>query len=282
MSVKTVLARYAERCINFLADACEELASRRFYRFPLGRRPWADPSVYLGLWEKAKSEAYPVVDEYERETGYAIDPDWFHRLALLTQVVVKDLDICYQHGRLLYATLSQYCAHHRGTMVSVLETGTARGFSALCMAKALEDAGCCGRIVTFDVLPHTARMFWNCVADAEGPCTREELLTQYRPLIEKYIVFHQGDTKRELKKIEIPRVNFAFLDGEHTYEYVMHEFRYVRTRQMRGDMIFFDDYTPDLFPGVVRAVNEICGSHGYEKRIIRLTVQRGYAIAVRR
>ena len=49
--------------------------------------------------------------------------------------------------------------------INIIETGTVRGFSALCMAKALSDAKFEGSIFTIDVLPHDKKMFWNCAAD---------------------------------------------------------------------------------------------------------------------
>jgi predicted O-methyltransferase YrrM len=211
--------------------------------------------------------------------GYAIEPRWFHELALRTQVVIKSSDICYQHGRLLYAALAQYVSRNSDPSLTILETGTARGFSALCMARALRDMGRPGKIITFDVLPHDTPMYWNCIADQDGPQSRAQLLADYAPLIEEYVLFHRGDTRIELDKIALPRVHLAFLDGMHTYDYVMREFAFVRKRQAAGDIVFFDDYTPEFYPGIVEAVDTICRNHGYSKRVISLSQQRGYVIA---
>jgi hypothetical protein len=59
----------------------------------------------------------------------------------------------------------------------------------------------------------------------------------------------------------------------------MYEYGLIKDRQKAGDIIFFDDYTPQFFPGVVRAVDEICDRYGYEKRMIAVSEQRGYVIA---
>jgi hypothetical protein len=61
----------------------------------------------------------------------------------------------------------------------------------------------------------------------------------------------------------------------------MPEFFYLKDKQKKGDIIFFDDYTPDLFPGVVKAVDEICEKYNYSKRIITISQQRRYVIAVK-
>ncbi len=282
MKIKKLVDTGIERLSTRLLTPIDKLAYRRFYRFPFGDKPLADAATYRKIWQQAKQVPYPDIDQYEHETGFAIDREWFHDLALLTQVVIKQSDICYQHGRLLYSALSQYTAQHHDQAINILETGTARGFSALCMAKALHDRRQFGKIITFDVLPHNNKMYWNCIADDQGPQTRAGLLNGYQSLIDEYVVFHQGDTKIELQKIEIPHIHFAFLDGQHTYDYAMYEFDYVTKRQNPGDIIFFDDYTPQKFPEIVKAVNEICDGYGYTKQVLQISAQRGYAITQKR
>jgi len=281
MKISKLVNTGIERLAARLKNPIDHLAYRSLYRFPFGDQPRAGADTYRKIWQQAKQIEYPVIDEYEQKTGFSIDLDWLHELALLTQVVIKQSDICYQHGRLLYATLSQYILKHPASTINILETGTARGFSALCMAKALGDSQQTGKILTFDVLPHHTKMYWNCIADQHGAQTRAELLHDYQSLIDEFIIFHQGDTKIELGKIEIPRIHFAFLDGQHTYDYAMYEFGYVSKRQKPGDILFFDDYTPQYFPGIVKAVDDICDRNGYTRNIIQISAQRGYAIAVK-
>ena len=151
----------------------------------------------------------------------------------------------------------------------------------MCMARALSDRAASGKIITFDVLPHDTKMYWNCIADREGPSSREELLLEYKQYIEDYMIFVQGDSRMQLGKISVPRVNFAFLDGAHTYAYVLDEFSFIKDKQERGDIVFFDDYTPRHFPGVVRAVDEICSKYNYTREIITISDQRGYVVAVK-
>ena len=126
-----------------------------------------------------------LIDAYERRAGYAIDPEWLHELALHTQITKKKSELCYQHGRLLYATVRDYVRRQSPTKVTVLETGTARGFSSLCMARALDDAGVAGTVITFDVLPHDVPMYWNCIDDLDGPRSRAELLRPWADLVER-------------------------------------------------------------------------------------------------
>jgi len=277
------MLRKAQRIIqnfpNRLLGPIDRWAYKQFYDYPFGNSPSAKADQYMEIWSKARSQEYPIVDQFENKLGYAIDENWFHDLALLTQVVIKKSNICYQHGRLLYSVLSAYLSQHNTGSLNILETGTARGFSSLCMAKALNDAQKVGKIVTLDVIPHDVKMYWNCIADERGPVSRSELLLNYQSLIEEYILFVQGDSKIQLKKIDIPRIHFSFLDGAHTYKYILNEFSFVRDKQKKGDIVFFDDYTPNFFPGIVKAVDEICEKYNYSKEIITVSEQRGYAIA---
>lgn len=248
------------------------------HRAPFGARAVGSRADYLRLWDQARREEVAAIDEYEQSAGAAIDPEWFHRLALTTQVTIKPSAICYHHGRLLYSTLRTYLREHPDDELTVLETGTARGFGTLCMARALSDAGAHGKIVTFDVLPHDQPIMWNCIRDVEGPHTRSELLADYADLIERYVLFCRGDTRSELPRWTCPRVHFAFLDSVHTYEHLMSECAAIRGRQKPGDVLFFDDYTA-RYPGVMQAADEVCLRDGYRSSVVRSRADRAYLIA---
>ena len=84
-----------------------------------------------------------------------------------------------------------------------------------------------------------------------------------------------------LKKIGVNRINFAFLDAQHNKESVLEEFKFIHDRQISGDIIFFDDVTPDIFPGVCEAVNEIELNYPYRIKKLNFAKSRGYAIATR-
>jgi len=250
-----------------------------FHNYPFGTEPRAEKDTYLSVWEEAKKKEYPIIDGFEEASGFSIEEEWLHELALHTQVVVKESEICYQHGRLLYAKLSEYCDKRNPRSLNILETGTARGFSTLCMAKALEDRRSEGKIVTVDPLPHNIPMFWNCIDDTEGEKSRDQLLSEYSELISKYIWFLEGKSEDILSRLELSRIHFAFLDGGHEYEDVKFEIDHVVPRQKKGDIIFFDDYQESYFPGIVKAVEELEKDGSYRMNTIAVSEQRGYAIA---
>ncbi len=53
----------------------------------------------------------------------------------------------------------------------------------------------------------------------------------------------------------------------------------LREKQQTGDILIFDDYTPELFPDVVQTVDEICEIHEYSKDILTIKKEREYVVA---
>jgi hypothetical protein len=259
-----------------LLDYFESLALERA---PFGSKPRADRETYMRLFEQASAREFPEIDQLEVDLGYSISKDWLDSLALHTQVVVKKSPLNWQHGRLLYAALRLYLSlRERESPVTVFETGTARGFSALVMAKALEDSQSDGQVVTIDTLSHSRNMFWNCIDDVQGKKSRADLLAAW-PQELKRIIFLQGMTPRQLPRIGLERIGFAFLDAQHTFSAVLAEFDWVSARQKKGDVIVFDDVTPRQFDGVVEAIASIQRQGMYEIEYCGVPEERGYAVA---
>ena len=53
---------------------------------------------------------------------------------------------------------------------------------------------------------------------------------------------------------------------------------YIEKNIKTGDVVFFDDYTTLLFPGIVRLVKEIQTMDRYNVTIISSNLHRSYAI----
>lgn len=265
-------------------------AMNYWHSYPFGQYPHADKETYIKLWDETKSQQYKEIDDFENEKKIAIDKNWLDDLALHTQIVIKDSNLCYQHGRVLYTALRDYMTFVKkqwndsqvldnARMVTILETGTARGFSATVMAKALNDEETCGKIITLDLLPHNVKMYWNCIDDNDGIKTRQELLAPWKNLIDPYIIFMENDSRIGISRTAMGRINFAFLDGAHTYDDIIIEFNMVQQQQEQGDVIVFDDYNPGLFPGIVKGVDVGCEKWGYSKVVIKSRDDRAYVIA---
>ncbi len=257
-------------------------AAAYWHNNPFCTVPKASRETYMGLWEKAKNENFSEIDFFEQAMGYAIDAQWMHALALHTQVVIKQSPICYQHGRVLYAALRNYIASVSDSSINIVETGTARGFSATVMAKAMDDAQMQGRIITLDLLPHDRAMYWNCIDDLDGMKTRRQLLSPWAEHVEKRVMFFEGDSRVTMGRFKMGRIHFAFLDGAHTFKDVLAEMEQVVPWQKTGDVIVFDDYSPSIFPGLVDAVNHGCRLYDYSMDVIRSNGDRAYVIARKR
>ena len=253
-----------------------------FPKNPFGAKPQASKNEYLKLFRNTINSKNIKLENIEKNNGFSINSDWVNELSLITQTCIKKSDLNFNHGRLLYSYLSKYISelNNKNLNLTILETGTARGFSSLCMSKAINDRNARGKIITIDCLPHNKKIFWNCISDLEGKKTRGELLMKWKTELSN-IIFIQGWTIDTLNRLGIERVNFAFLDAQHTKDSVLKEFYFIEKRQSKGDIIFFDDVTPYLFDGVCDAIKEIKINHPYEIEILDLDKKRGYAIAKR-
>jgi predicted O-methyltransferase YrrM len=259
------------------------LVSKKFWHnYPFGNAVRASKEEYMSLWEKETTNSYPEIGQLEARLGFELDKNWMDNLALHTQIVIKTSPLCYQHGRILYAALRKYLLDRESEEpLTIFETGTARGFSSIIMARALQDAKTSGKIITFDILPHNIPMFWNCIDDHEKPKSRKELLFPWSELASAYVLFMEGDSRINLSRLSADHIGFAFLDGAHGYNDVLFEFETVARKQRAGDVIVFDDYNEQDFPGLVKAVDYGCHVYGYNKDVIDSGKNRKYVIATR-
>ena len=251
---------------------------------PLTNKPSKTKEFFYDLANKTSKKIYEEIDNFELKHNFKLDKDWLDELALLTQVTYKHSEICYAHGRILYSSLRNRISNlNTFTNFSVFETGTARGFSATCMAKALEDSKVLGKIISIDQLSHNKPIYWNSISDhTHGKISRRELLNKWKNITDKYIIFLTGDSRVLTNSLNFPRVHFAFLDGFHTYDDVHIEFNVIKDCQFEGDIVVFDDYTVELYSGVVKAVNEICEKYSYSKEIVNINEKRSLLIATKK
>ena len=241
--------------------------------------PLLNVNEYLALFNEIKDEVSKEIDFIEKDYGYKIEKKWIDELALHTQIVKKKSKLNYHHGRLLYSVLRKYMENNPKIKIfNIIETGTARGFSSLCMSKALEDSEKVGRIFTIDIIPHNKKLYWNCIDDCEGKKTRNELLEKWRYYLDN-IVFITGRSQEILDSFYLKRINFAFLDAQHNYENIKNEFNFVSDKQLKGDVIIFDDVNVKEFPEIDRFINELKIKKIYDCKIINSSNKRSYCYA---
>jgi predicted O-methyltransferase YrrM len=130
----------------------------------------------------------------------------------------------------------------------ILEIGTYRGKSAILMARALNDAGGEGPIVSLDVDPEALR-FGMSFAEDRGVADR--------------IAMVRGTSEMLFRSMAGLRPGFVFLDGDHSRRGVARDLRALRDRVPAGGLLLFHDYhdarnadpaEPDY--GVVEAVEK--------------------------
>lgn len=197
----------------------------------------------------------------------------------------------YGHGELLYRLVTDRCLDlGKNHGVNILEIGTARGFSSLVMAKALEDFGGFGIVLTVDIVRHDTPTFPVNQLGKTVRFSREELLQVWRKLVEKRVIFLGGSSSITSQIVQQRRFPLVFIDEHHTFGKTRRDLQFVSSHQELGDLIILDDYT-DRFVGVVQAVDEFVEEGAYKISVkdcgscrkvavltrIRLSLQQTYS-----
>jgi hypothetical protein len=234
---------------------------------------------YIRAWEIEKAHRYKAMDALEERYGYAIDKDWLDAAARVMACPIKRNAPNWQHGRLVYA-LARHRIAQGGEFV-FFETGSAKGFSAACMALAVQLSGHnrLFDIWSVDVIDPCSNEPRNSVLDGQvhrGIWDYCERFIGVEMLPHVHFV-QDGDTAHIGFLSRTDRIGFAFVDGDHSYEGVARDIVTIIARQQAGDIILFDDVQ---LPRVWSAVNDLA-SLGYSLEQVRLTPSRSYAIAVR-
>jgi predicted O-methyltransferase YrrM len=234
------------------------------------------PSVsdYRAIFEAERVVSYPVMDGFERRHGYAIDRARMEAAAEVLACPYKAHAPNWQHGRLVYAATRSYLATYAGGRVSILDVGTAKGFSALCLLWAMTDAGIDGKVTSVDVLDPHARVKRNTVAEVDGYKTLAE--TQVAWPEARGIEFLQSTGLKWLKG-RSDRVHVAFIDGKHSADVVKLEGQRLAELQQPGDLAMFDDLQIE---GVHQAVKSLGGLYQLER--VEIGPNRAYAVGYRR
>ena len=232
-------------------------------------------SFFSEKWHEGIDKSRSNFNRIKEKLNIACDIpfEFIDQLAKITQVTDKETEINWAHGYLLYGLVFEMAVKHSDPL-TIIEVGTARGFSSLCMAKALHDAKRYGKIITIDIVNHENQIYWNTIGD-ETKRTRYELLSDYKELTNLYITYITGKSNFIMPLLSVGNVNFAFLDGSHFYEDVKFEYEWLKGRLDNNGMIVFDDYDPK-FPEIQRLVDDLKRNNNIE--IVYSSDDRGYGI----
>ena len=78
----------------------------------------------------------------------------------------------------------------------------------------------------------------------------------------------KGNSNRLLKKIDMTKIDYVFLDGGHAYETVKNDLFYLKAVLDNNGTILCDDYNLSQAPGVKKAIDEFISSNNFKSEII--------------
>lgn len=110
----------------------------------------------------------------------------------------------------------------------IIETGTNWGCTTIVLAQALIDAGCQGRVITFELDPQNAQQAKDNMTAAG---------------VADWVDLYLGDSRQLLPKaLESENsIRVAFLDASHLYEDVKREFEIVLPKLADDALVIFDN-----------------------------------------
>ena len=85
---------------------------------------------------------------------------------------------------------------------------------------------------------------------------------------EKNIHLIKGNSNRLLKKINMSKIDYVFLDGGHAYETVKNDLYYSKAVLDNNGTILCDDYNLTYAPGVKKAIDEFIRDNNFKSEII--------------
>jgi hypothetical protein len=231
---------------------------------------------YQAAFEKERAVAYPMVDAFEARMGFAVDRSKLEAAARVLACPVKKNPPNWQHGRVLYAAARRYIASSRTNGAALVDIGTAKGFSALCLFWARHDAVVPMSVWSCDVIDPEARVIRNTVAEVDGLKTLAETQAEWPEC--EFVRFVQSTGVEFLKHFQRLGmwVGFAFVDGSHNGSTVLEEGRLLSTLQQPGDVAVFDDVDRH---DIGLAVASLGDAYAFE--YLYVLPNRAYAIGVR-
>ena len=162
-----------------------------------------------------------------------------------------------EHGQLLYQLVRERRDQVRP--VVALDIGTARGFSAVVMARAMLDSGMEGHVYTVDVIDHDEALDWHVEKhDCDDPLagrliTRASIWSEWAAEERHRITPITGRSTAILGDWRHGPIDVALLDGSHTYQDVKAELGMLAGMMADDGVIVLDDVHFGVIVGSVRS-----------------------------
>ena len=164
--------------------------------------------------------------------------------------------INFERGMLLYALITKIKPK------TVLEIGTAEGYSTLCMAWAMTENKIEGKIFTVDPKSHQQAIERRIkINENDEPInmilSTEELWNKFasQEWIDKIEVI-TGYSGEVLRSKQFPEIEFCYIDGSHVYEAVKHDFYAFLQTASENFSLLFDDYATNENKDVAKVIRE--------------------------
>lgn len=143
--------------------------------------------------------------------------------------------------------LYNYIKQNSG-VTELINIGTARGHSAVCMAKGIKQSGNTGVVHTIDVIPPNESRNWHVPKQSDDdPAAGEklsmkQLISHFHPPTDKDVPirFHTGESNDLIRQVACSP-DLVFHDGEHTYQTVSTDIDIVKNMSGRYPVQVFDD-----------------------------------------
>jgi len=162
-----------------------------------------------------------------------------------------------EHGVLLYK-LARDSARRCDELIA-LDVGTARGFSALVMAKAVGDSKVAGTVYTVDTVSHRQARSWHGTKHREDDplaglrLSREEIWNRWFEQETGDVVAIGDRSTNVLMEWQQGPIDIAFLDGSHEFEDVTQELVLLDDLMSHAGIVVLDDYHVGEIVGRVRS-----------------------------
>ena len=187
----------------------------------------------------------PFKNKITAITTSALPDDWYHRAIMRLRGGENG-----EHGLLLYKLILQ--RFDCSDFPNILDVGTARGYSAIIMARAILDMDLDGHIYTVDVLKHEDVLDWHADKQrtdeplASVSTSRLGIWNRWYPDEASKISALTGTSYEILNSWSHGSIDFAFLDGSHTYEAVKQELSLLDCLVSPRGVVVLDDYHTGL------------------------------------
>lgn len=148
----------------------------------------------------------------------------------------------------LFGLYLYYIIKKSDSIDTVINIGTARGYSAICAAKGFDASGSTGEIHTIDVIPSDEARDWHSKKHASNdPASHQQFSSQ--ELVSRFhnqnnsttsIEFHTGDSNTVMRSLNIDP-DLVFHDGLHTYQQVSTDIEMANKISEYNPIHVFDD-----------------------------------------